>query len=45
LRQDGYEIWQQLRGRRKSSTYPQVDLDEDLQSERNIGDTPLPPKK
>jgi urea transport system permease protein len=45
FRQDGYELWQQLRGRRKSSTYPQVDLDEDLQSERNIGDTPFPPKQ
>jgi urea transport system permease protein len=38
FRQDVYELWQQLRGRRKSSTYPQVDLDEDLQAERNIGD-------
>lgn len=45
FRQDGYEFWQKLRGRRKSSTYPQVDLDEDLQSERNIGDTPFPPKQ
>jgi urea transport system permease protein len=38
FRQDGYELWQQLRGGRQSSTYPQVDLDEDLQSERNMGD-------
>jgi urea transport system permease protein len=38
FRQDGYELWQQLRGDRRSATYPQVDLDEQLQSERNMGD-------
>jgi urea transport system permease protein len=38
FRQDGYELWRQLRGDRKSATYPQVDLDEELQSERNMGD-------
>jgi urea transport system permease protein len=38
FRHDGYELWRQLRGDRKSATYPQVDLDEELQSERNMGD-------
>jgi urea transport system permease protein len=38
FRREGDELWQNLRGRRKSATYPQVDLDEDLQAERNIGD-------
>jgi urea transport system permease protein len=38
FRQDGYELWQQFRGDRRSATYPQVDLDEELQSERNMGD-------
>jgi urea transport system permease protein len=38
FRQEGVALWYQLRGGRKSSTYPQVDLDEDLQSERNMGD-------
>jgi urea transport system permease protein len=38
LRRDGYELWQKLRGQRKSATYPQVDLDESLQAERNTGD-------
>ncbi len=38
FRQEGVALWYQLRGGRKSATYPQVDLDEDLQSERNIGD-------
>jgi urea transport system permease protein len=38
FRQDGYELWHQLRGDRRSATYPQVDLDEQLQSERNMGD-------
>ena len=36
FRQNGSK-WQQLRGDRRSATYPQVDLDEELQSERNIG--------
>jgi urea transport system permease protein len=38
FRQEGVALWHQLRGGRKSSTYPHVDLDEDLQSERNMGD-------
>jgi urea transport system permease protein len=38
FRQDGVELWQQLRGDRRLATYPQVDLDEELQSERNMGD-------
>jgi urea transport system permease protein len=38
FRQDGVELWRQLRGDRRSATYPQVDLDEELQSERNMGD-------
>jgi urea transport system permease protein len=38
FRQGGYELWQQFRGDRQSATYPQVDLDEELQSERNMGD-------
>lgn len=36
FRQNGSK-WQQLRGDRLLATYPQVDLDEELQSERNIG--------
>lgn len=36
FRQNGSK-WQQLRGDRRLATYPQVDLDEELQSERNIG--------
>jgi urea transport system permease protein len=36
VRQDGYELWQRLGGRRRSPTYPQVDLDEAIQEERNI---------
>lgn len=38
LRHDGTELWQGVRGKRKSPTYPQVDLDEDLQAERNMED-------
>jgi urea transport system permease protein len=38
FRREGVELWQQLRGDRRSATYPQVDLDEELQSERNMGD-------
>jgi urea transport system permease protein len=38
FRREGYELWQKLRGDRRSATYPQVDLDEQLQSERNMGD-------
>ncbi len=38
FRQAGVELWYQLRGGRKSATYPQVDLNEDLQSERNMVD-------
>jgi urea transport system permease protein len=38
VRKDGYELWQRLRGQRQSATYPQVDLDEVLQEERNLED-------
>jgi urea transport system permease protein len=38
VRKDGYELWQRLRGQRRSATYPQVDLDEVLQEERNLED-------
>jgi urea transport system permease protein len=38
FRREGVELWRQLRGDRRSATYPQVDLDEELQSERNMGD-------
>jgi urea transport system permease protein len=38
VRKDGYELWQKLRGQRRSATYPQVDLDEVLQEERNLED-------
>jgi urea transport system permease protein len=38
LRRDGSELWQKLSGQRKSATYPQVDLDENLQAERNQED-------
>jgi urea transport system permease protein len=38
VRKDGYELWQRLRGKRRSATYPQVDLDEVLQEERNLED-------
>jgi urea transport system permease protein len=38
FRREGYELWQKLSGDRRSATYPQVDLDEELQSERNMGD-------
>jgi urea transport system permease protein len=38
MRKDGYELWQRLRGQRRSATYPQVDLDEVLQEERNLED-------
>ena len=33
VRQDGYELFQRLQGRRRSRTYPSVDLDENLQEE------------
>jgi urea transport system permease protein len=38
FRREGYELWRTWRGDRRSATYPQVDLDEELQSERNMGD-------
>jgi urea transport system permease protein len=38
VRHDGYELLQKLTGKRRSSTYPQVDLDESLQSERTMED-------
>jgi urea transport system permease protein len=33
VRKDGYELFQRLRGKRQSQTYPQLDLDESLQAE------------
>jgi urea transport system permease protein len=36
VRQDGYELFQRLQGKRRSHTYPQVDLDESLQEEYRI---------
>lgn len=36
IRQDGYELLQQLQGKRKSQTYPQVDIDESLQEEYQV---------
>jgi urea transport system permease protein len=38
VRRDGYELLQKIMGKRRSSTYPQVDLDESLQSERTMED-------
>jgi urea transport system permease protein len=36
VRTDGYELFQRLRGKRQSPTYPQVDLDESLQEEYQV---------
>ncbi len=36
VRTDGYELFQRLRGKRQSATYPQVDLDESLQEEYRV---------
>jgi urea transport system permease protein len=36
VRTDGYELFQRLRGKRQSPTYPQVDLDESLQEEDRV---------
>jgi urea transport system permease protein len=36
VRTDGYELFQRLRGKRQSQTYPQVDLDESLQEEYQV---------
>jgi urea transport system permease protein len=38
IKHDGYELLQKITGKRRSSTYPQVDLDESLQSERTMED-------
>jgi urea transport system permease protein len=38
VKTDGYELFQRLRGKRQLQTYPQVDLDESLQAERQIED-------
>ncbi len=38
VRRDGYELLQKLTGKRQLHTYPQVDLDESLQSERTMED-------
>ncbi len=36
VKTDGYELFQRLRGKRQSPTYPQVDLDESLQEEYQV---------
>jgi urea transport system permease protein len=38
VKTDGSELFQRLRGKRQLQTYPQVDLDESLQAERQIED-------
>jgi urea transport system permease protein len=38
IKTDGYELFQRLRGKRQLQTYPQVDLDESLQAERQTED-------
>jgi urea transport system permease protein len=38
VKTDGYELFQRLRGKRQLQTYPQVDLDESLQAERQTED-------
>lgn len=36
VKKDGYEMFQRLRGNRRSATYPAVDLDESIQAESAI---------
>jgi urea transport system permease protein len=36
LRVEGYDLWQRLLGKRRARTYPQLDLDENLQGESQI---------
>jgi urea transport system permease protein len=38
VRREGLEIWQKFSGKRRSATYPQVDLDENIQAERTQED-------
>jgi urea transport system permease protein len=38
VRHDGYELFQRLTGKRQSPTYPQVDVDEEIQTERVMED-------